>query len=62
MRILFNLSDIQGPAAVYFPHSHAFSGNLFIAPIEDVKQLDQNPADVMKHIVSGGVSDMNEND
>jgi len=59
---LSQLGDIRGQVAVYFPHSYAFSGNLFIVPIENVKQLDQNPADVMKYIVSGGVSEMEEND
>ena len=59
---LSQLGDIQGQVAVYFPHSYAFSGNLFIVPSENVKQLDQNPADVMKYIVSGGISEMEEND
>lgn len=59
---LSQLGDIQGQVAVYFPHSYAFSGNLFIVPIENVKQVDQNPADVMKYIVSGGISEMEEND
>jgi len=59
---LSQLGDIQGQVAVYFPHSYAFSGNLFIVPRENVKQLDQNPADVMKYIVSGGISEMEEND
>ena len=59
---LSQLGDIRGQVAVYFPHSYAFSGNLFIVPIENVKQLDQNPADVMKYIVSGGVSEMEEKD
>jgi uncharacterized membrane protein len=59
---LTQLGDIRGKVAVYFPHSYAFSGNLFIVPIENVKPLDKNPADVIKYIVSGGVSDMEEND
>jgi uncharacterized membrane protein len=59
---LTQLGDIRGKVAVYFPHSYAFSGNLFIVPIENIKPLDKNPADVIKYIVSGGVSDMDEND
>lgn len=42
--------------AVYFPHSYNFSGELFIVPAEQVRPIDMNPTDVMKFIVSGGVS------
>jgi len=42
--------------AVYFPHSYNFSGELFIVPTEHVKKIDAPPSDVMKFIVSGGVS------
>lgn len=51
--------------AVYFPHSYAFSGELFIVPAEAVKPLDIPPSDAMKFIVSGGavlnVSEEREN-
>ncbi|MEX2596129.1 MAG: DUF502 domain-containing protein [Salibacteraceae bacterium] len=46
--------------AVYLPHSYAFSGNLFIVPAESVTAIDAKPADVMKFIVSGGVTGINE--
>lgn len=42
--------------AVYFPHSYNFSGELFIVPSKQVRLLDVNPTEVMKFIVSGGVS------
>ena len=43
--------------AVYFPHSYNFSGELFIVPKDQVTPIKNiNPADVMKFIVSGGVS------
>jgi len=42
--------------AVYFPHSFNFSGELFIVPKENVKPVDITPAEVMKFIVSAGVS------
>lgn len=42
--------------AVYFPHSYAFSGNLFIVPKKNVQLLDRKASDVMKFIVSGGVA------
>lgn len=41
--------------AVYFPHSYAFSGELFIVPAEAVTLLTINSAVAMKFIVSGGV-------
>lgn len=53
----------NGKVAVYLPHSYAFSGNLYIVPKENITPLDAKAADVMKFIVSGGVtqvSDRNE--
>ena len=51
-----SLINQKDKVAVYFPHSYNFSGELFIVPSEQVHPLDINPADVMKFIVSGGVS------
>ena len=53
-----NLSalNLPGMCAVYFPHSYAFSGNLFLVNNDKVKPFDGNSADVMKFIVSGGVT------
>ena len=42
--------------AVYLPHSYAFSGNLFIAPVENITPINAAPAEVMKFIVSAGVT------
>jgi uncharacterized membrane protein len=43
--------------AIYFPHSYNFSGNLYLVPKANVRILeDVKSADVMKFIVSGGVS------
>lgn len=44
--------------AVYFPMSYAISGRLLIVPREHIQPLDIPAADVMKYIVSGGVSDV----
>ncbi len=41
---------------VYFPHSYAFSGEHYIVPSSNITRLDKAPADVMKFIVSGGVT------
>ena len=50
--------NLPGLAAVYFPHSYAFSGNLFLVEKERVKPFDGNSTEVMKFIVSGGVTDL----
>lgn len=42
--------------AVYLPHSYNFSGNLFIVPLKNITHIDAPPAEVMKFIVSGGVT------
>lgn len=47
---------IKDYIAVYMPHSYAFSGELFIVPIANVTLLNATSADIMKMIVSGGVS------
>lgn len=52
----------EGKVAVYFPHSFAWSGNLLIVPRENVTLLDARPADVMKFAVSGGVSQVDDED
>jgi uncharacterized membrane protein len=46
--------------AVYFPHSYAFSGNLFIVSQENVKIIDKKSSDVMKFILSGGVTQLED--
>ena len=50
---VFNLPDM---VSVYCPHSYAFSGEMFIVPKEQVQILNISSAEVMKIIVSGGVS------
>ncbi|QGY46915.1 DUF502 domain-containing protein [Maribellus comscasis] len=49
----FELSEM---AAVYFPHSYNFSGELYLVPSEQIETLNLSPAEVMKFIVSGGVT------
>ncbi|MBI1222093.1 MAG: DUF502 domain-containing protein [Bacteroidetes bacterium] len=50
--------EMDGFVAVYFPHSYAFSGNLFLVPKERIKTLKGNSSELMKFIVSGGVTDV----
>lgn len=59
-----DLSDLNETekVAVYFPHSYNFSGEMFIVPKAQVKPIDISPAEVMKFVVSAGVSGFGEHD
>ena len=57
---LTDLSISEGKVAVYMPHSYAFSGVLLITSKENVTPLEAGSADVMKFIVSGGVTDIDD--
>lgn len=43
--------------AVYLPYSYAFSGMLIIVPKENITFIDAGSADIMKFIISGGVTE-----
>ena len=47
---------IEDSIAVYLPQSYNFAGNLIIVEREQVIPMEADPGDVMKLIVSGGVS------
>jgi uncharacterized membrane protein len=47
---------MPGYAAVYFPQSYNFAGNLVVFPSAQLERLDAASADVMAFIVSGGVT------
>ena len=47
---------IQDSMAVYLPQSYNFAGNLIIVNSEQVTPMTADPGEVMKLIVSGGVS------
>jgi len=53
---LSGLGIEAGKVAVYLPHSYTFSGNLVIVPVENVKVLNANSTEVMKFIVTAGVT------
>lgn len=48
--------NLPGSIAVYVPHSYNFSGDLFILPKESITPLDVASTEVMKFIISGGVT------
>jgi uncharacterized membrane protein len=56
-----DLSELGIPktkVAVYFPFSYAISGHLYIVPSENITPLNVSPTDLMKFIISGGVSEI----
>jgi uncharacterized membrane protein len=48
--------NLPGEVAVYFPFSYSFAGQVVIIPADKVKPIDKNSADMMKFVISGGVS------
>lgn len=48
--------DMPGTTAVYFPYSYALTGRVLLVDKENVKPLDANSAEIMKFVVSGGVT------
>ena len=47
---------------VYIPFSYAVTGNLIIVPKDCVTPVNGNSADIMKFIISGGVTVIDENE
>jgi uncharacterized membrane protein len=47
---------LPGDVAVYFPYSYSFAGQVVIISADKVKPIDRSAAEVMKFVVSGGVS------
>jgi len=51
--------NLPGEVAVYFPYSYSFGGQIVIISADKVKPIDRSAADVMKFVISGGVSGLN---
>ncbi len=49
---------ITDRVAVYCPHSYNFSGNLYFVPADNVHPLDIDSTSIMKYIVSGGITNI----
>jgi uncharacterized membrane protein len=47
---------LKDKVVVLFPHSYNWSGEMFIVPIEHVTPLNLPPGEVMKFVVTGGVT------
>lgn len=60
-----DLTDIgiaEGKIGVYIPFSYAVTGNLIIVPKANVSPIDGNSAEIMKFIISGGVTELDEHE
>lgn len=56
-----NLSEVgmgTESVAVYLPFSYSFMGELIIVPRENVKPIKSSGTDMMKFIISGGVTEI----
>lgn len=53
---IIGMSDEK--VAVYLPHSYAWSGNLFIVSTENITKVAASPTDVMKFVISAGVTNV----
>jgi len=47
---------MKGMAAVYFPFSYSINGEMIMVPESSVIFIEQSPSEVMKFVVSGGVT------
>lgn len=47
-----------GNVAVYLPFSYSFMGELIIVPRENIKPVNASGTDMMKFIISGGVTEI----
>jgi uncharacterized membrane protein len=57
---LTELNLQKGHCAVYMPLSYSFSGNLIIVPADHITVVDASSSEVMKFIISGGVTDLDD--
>jgi len=57
-----NFLNDTDKVAVYFPHSYNFSGELFIVSKENIKPIKANSSEVMKFIVSAGLTGLGKNE
>ena len=55
-----SLNIKKGKVLVYMPHSYAISGQLFIVDKKDVTPIDKSSGEIMKLIISGGVTEVQD--
>lgn len=57
---LLDLGLSEELVSVYIPFSFSIMGNLYIVPKKNITLLDAAPTETMKFVVSGGVTNINE--
>jgi len=55
-----SLNIKKGKLLVYMPHSYAISGQLFIVDKKNITPIDKSSSEVMKLIISGGVTEIQD--
>jgi uncharacterized membrane protein len=55
-----SLNITKGKVLVYMPHSYAISGQLFVVEKKNITKIDKSSSEVMKLIISGGVTEIEE--
>ena len=55
-----SLNIKKGKVLVYLPHSYAISGQLFVVEKKDVTPIDKSSGEIMKLIISGGVTEVQD--
>ena len=55
-----SLNIKKGKVLVYLPHSYAISGQLFVVDKKDVTPIDKSSGEIMKLIISGGVTEVHD--
>ena len=55
---LSTLEIKEGKVLVYLPHSYAFSGQLFVVDRNYITPIDSSSSEIMKLIISGGVTEI----
>ena len=53
-----SLNIQKGKVLVYLPHSYAISGQLFVVEKKNITKIDKSSSEVMKLIISGGVTEI----
>jgi uncharacterized membrane protein len=57
---LTHLGISANKIGVYIPFSYAVTGNLIIVPKQNITPIDGSSSDIMKFIISGGVTEIGE--
>jgi len=55
-----SLNIKKGKVLIYMPHSYAISGQLFVVDKKDVTPIDKSSGEIMKLIISGGVTEIQD--